>query len=65
MEIISYVKFAKDAVDIQSDYPFYQETEGAKCFHATPYTVENIRRYYGKITGNQLPVHFPFFYRRP
>ena len=23
------------------------------------YTVKNIRRFYGKITGNQLPVHFP------
>ena len=22
---------------------------------------KNIRRFYGKITGNQLPVHFPFF----
>ena len=30
------------------------------------YIVKNIRRFYGKITGNQLPVHFPlFFYRRP
>ena len=26
---------------------------------------EDIHRFYGKITGNQLPVHFPlFFYRR-
>ena len=22
----------------------------------------NIRRFYGKITGNQLPVHFPLFF---
>ena len=30
------------------------------------FTVKNIRRFYGKITGNQLPVPFPlFFYRRP
>ena len=25
------------------------------------YTAKNFRRVYGKITGNQLPVHFPFF----
>ena len=25
---------------------------------------KNIRRFYGKITGNQLPVHFPFFFLR-
>ena len=25
------------------------------------FTAKNIRRFYGKITGNQLPVHFPFF----
>ena len=24
------------------------------------YTAKNIRRFYGNITGNQLPVHFPF-----
>ena len=24
-----------------------------------PYTVKNIRIFYGKINGNQLPVHFP------
>ena len=30
------------------------------------YTVKNIRRFYGKITGNQLPVRFTvIFYRRP
>ena len=28
-------------------------------------TAKNIRRFYGKITGNQLPVHFPYFYGRP
>ena len=26
------------------------------------YTVKNIRRFYGKINGNQLPVHFPLFF---
>ena len=26
------------------------------------YTVKNIRKFYGKITGNQLPVHFPLFF---
>ena len=26
------------------------------------YTVKNIRRFHGKITGNQLPVHFPLFF---
>ena len=26
------------------------------------YTVKNIRRFYGKITGNQLTVHFPLFF---
>ena len=26
------------------------------------FTVKNIRRFYGKITGNQLPVHFPLFF---
>ena len=26
---------------------------------------KNIRRFYGKIIGNQLPVHFPFFSRAP
>ena len=25
-------------------------------------TVKNIRRFYGKIAGNQLPVHFPLFF---
>ena len=25
-------------------------------------TVKNIRRFYDKITGNQLPVHFPLFF---
>ena len=25
---------------------------------------KKIRRFYSKITGNQLPVHFPFFYGR-
>ena len=25
-------------------------------------TLQNIRRFYGKITGNQLPVHFPSFF---
>ena len=27
-----------------------------------PYTAKNIRRFYGKITDNQLPVHFPLFF---
>ena len=26
------------------------------------YTVKNIRGFNGKITGNQLPVHFPLFF---
>ena len=26
------------------------------------YTAKNIRRFYGIITGNQLPVHFPLFF---
>ena len=26
-------------------------------------TVKNIRRFYGKMTGNQLPVHVPLFLR--
>ena len=26
------------------------------------YTVKQIRRIYGRITGNQLPVHVPFFF---
>ena len=26
------------------------------------YTVKNIRRFYDKITGNQLPIHFPLFF---
>ena len=30
-----------------------------QCFH---HTVKNFRRFYGKITGNQLPVHFPLFF---
>ena len=25
------------------------------------YTVKKIRRFYGKIPGNQLPVHIPLF----
>ena len=29
------------------------------------HTVKNIRRFYGKITGNQLPVHFPLFLHAP
>ena len=29
------------------------------------YTVKNIRRFYGKITGNQLPVYFPLFLQAP
>ena len=28
----------------------------------TRHTVKNIRRFYGKITGNQLPVLFPLFF---
>ena len=27
------------------------------------YTAKNIRRFYGKITGNQLPVYFPLFFQ--
>ena len=30
--------------------------------NAKLYTAKNIRRFYGKITGNQLPVHFPLFF---
>ena len=33
--------------------------------HKNPYsmyTVKKIRRFYGKITGNQLPVHFPLYF---
>ena len=30
-----------------------------------PYTAKNIRRFYGKITGNQLPVHFQLFLQAP
>ena len=26
---------------------------------------KNIRRFYGKIAGNQLPVHFPLFLQAP
>ena len=26
------------------------------------YTVKNFRRFYGKITGNQLPIHFPLLF---
>ena len=26
------------------------------------YTAKNIRIFYGKIIGNQLPVHFPLFF---
>ena len=29
------------------------------------YTVKNFRKFYGKITGNQLPVHFPLFLQAP
>ena len=29
------------------------------------YTVKNICRFYGKITGNQLPVHFPLLIQAP
>ena len=29
------------------------------------FTVKNIRRFYDKITGNQLPVHSRYFYRCP
>ena len=28
-------------------------------------TAKNIRIFYGKIIGNQLPVHFPLFLRAP
>ena len=34
-------------------------------FAKRTHTEKNIRRFYGKITGNQLPVHFPFFLRAP
>ena len=30
-----------------------------KGFH----TAKNIRRFYSKLTGNQLPVHFPLFFQ--
>ena len=28
-------------------------------------SLKNIRRFYGKITGNQLPVHFPLILQAP
>ena len=31
--------------------------------YTTTYTVKQPRRFYGKISGNQLPVHFPLFLR--
>ena len=49
-----------------------------KCYYTCSYTIciawlyllnnsktaaKNIRRLYGKITGNQLPVHFPLFFK--
>ena len=33
-----------------------------KIFSKKFYTVKSIRRFYGKITGNQLPVHFPLLF---
>ena len=36
-----------------------------KLFQNGDYTAKNIHRFYGKITGNQLPVHIPFFLRAP
>ena len=30
--------------------------------HSITYAAKDVRRFYGKITGNQLPVHFPFFF---
>ena len=27
-----------------------------------PYAIKIFRRFYGNITGNQLPVHFPLFF---
>ena len=29
------------------------------------YTTKNIRRFYGKIFGNRLPVYLPLFLREP
>ena len=39
----------------------YAQSLSADC----DYTAKHIRRFYGKITGNQLPVYFPFFLRVP
>ena len=44
-------------------YPF-DKSQDLVCLNQIC-TVKNIRRFYGKITGNQLPVHFPFFLRAP
>ena len=30
-----------------------------------PFTAKNIRRFDGKVTGKQLPVHFPLFLPAP
>ena len=42
-------------VDVLQLFAFYSPAL-KKC------TVKNIRRFYDKITGNQLPVHFPLFF---
>ena len=31
-------------------------------YGAVPYTIKKIRRFYGRITGNQMPVRFPLFF---
>ena len=36
-----------------------------KLSRLNPLQCKNIRRFYGKITGNQLPIHFPLFLQAP
>ena len=49
---------SRDLYDFYNYHYYYQKLlcSGIQL----PYTAKNIRRFYGKITGNQLPVHFPF-----
>ena len=40
------------------------DTQGGSVDHFVQcmYTIKSILRFYGKITGNQLPVHFPLLF---
>ena len=54
----------KDILVVQGDWnaKVGRDTQADRGDVCGPYTIKNICRFYGKITGNQLPVHFPLLF---